>query len=203
MKNKRKNNLMREKDLNSLGINMFHMEHKNYKLEIVSILAKDKDHIRQLARRLKTNHTTISRKVNELMDENIVDFDMEGKNKTYHLKKNAETRTYLLMAENYRLLRFLKKYPSLKDVTNKIQMDSQIKLALFFGSYVKGHPSKNSDVDIFIETNSSKIKKDYLKLDSRLSIKIGKLGNDELGKEIGKNHIIIKGGDYYYEGFLK
>ena len=43
---------------------MFHMEQKDYKFEILNQLIWKKQHIRELAKRLKTNHTTIFKKLN-------------------------------------------------------------------------------------------------------------------------------------------
>ena len=85
-------------------------------------------------------------------------------------------------------------------IIEKIQNDKRIRLAILFGSYAKGLAKKDSDIDIFIETNNKKIKDDISLIDSKLSIKIGKYNKSNLLiKEIEKNHVIIKGGEYYYE----
>ena len=75
----------------------------------------------------------------------------------------------------------------------------KVRLNLIFGRHAKGLAKKSSDIDIFIETNDKKIKKKYLEMDSKFSIKIGKLGKDHLSKEIEKNHVILKGGEIYYD----
>jgi predicted nucleotidyltransferase/DNA-binding HxlR family transcriptional regulator len=188
------------KSLNNKGTNMLHMERKDYKLEIVQILLQGENHLREIARELKTNHMMVVRKIRELLGDNVVDFKQIGKNQVYFLKKNTESRSLILMSQQYFLLRFIKKNPSLRDVINKIQEDSQIKLALIFGSYAKGLNKKDSDLDIFIETSELEIKKKYSRLDSKFSIKIGKYDRDEnLIKEIEKKNILIKGGEVYYE----
>ena len=82
----------------------------------------------------------------------------------------------------------------------KIQKDRKIKFACLFGSYSKGNETKKSDVDIYIEISDLNLKKEYSKLDSKFSIKIGKWDkNNLLIKEIISNCILIKGGDIYYE----
>ena len=59
---------------------------------------------------------------------------------------------------------------------------------------------KDSDIDIYIETTSQKIKEDVQKIYDLISVKIGKFNPDDLLiKEIIKNHVIIKGGEEYYE----
>ena len=56
-------------------------------IKIVESLLKKENHVRGLARELKTNQTTISRRLKELFKENVVDYKREGKNKVYFLKK--------------------------------------------------------------------------------------------------------------------
>ena len=176
------------------------MSQKSYKKEIVLGLLKGKTHLRQLAKNLGTNAMTITRKINDLLEDNVLDFTNEGKNKVFFLKSTIEARTSILMAENYSLLITLDKYPGLRRVIAKIQNDKRIKLALLFGSYAKKTANKESDIDIFIESNDLKLKKELNQIDSRLNLKIGKLNKENLlVKEIEKNHIIIKGAELYYE----
>ena len=87
-----------------------------------------------------------------------------------------------------------------KEVVLKIQENKKIKFACIFGSYAKGLENGKSDVDLYIESEDSEIKKDYSKLDSKFSIKLGKWDKENLLiKEIIENHILIKGGEIYYE----
>lgn len=176
------------------------MEQKRYSLKIVSFLLKNKSHGREIARILNTNPMTISRKINELFKENIIDFDLEGKNKVYFIKKTAEAKAYVFMAEECKLIKLLKKYPSLRSIIEKIQKHKKIKLAIIFGSYAKEIAKNDSDIDIYIETKDKNLKKEIELFDSKLSIKIGKYDkNNNLIKEIEKNHILIKGIEEYYE----
>ena len=176
------------------------MEQKDYKMEIINELLRDDNHIRSMAKNINTNHMNIIRRIKELSKENVVDYKEFGKNKTYFLKKTIESKNYIFSAENYKLNRIIKKYPELRSIIEKIQNDKRIRLAILFGSYAKGLAKKDSDIDIFIETNNKKIKDDISLIDSKLSIKIGKYNKSNLLiKEIEKNHVIIKGGEYYYE----
>lgn len=179
---------------------MLHMEQKSYKLEIVGKLLNSGMHTREIARKLNINPMTISRKIEELVQENIVDFDCQGKNKVYFLKNNPESRAYVFIYENYFFLKTLKKYPNLRRIFEKIQKNKRVKLAILFGSYAKGIVKKGSDIDIFMETNDHKIKKDLEKINSEISVKIGKYNKEDyLIREITKNHVIIKGVENYYE----
>ena len=179
---------------------MLHMEQRNYKLEIVKLLSKEKSHIRAIAKKLNTNHMMIVRKIKELSEENVVDSILEGKNKVYFLKKTAEARSYVFMSEYYIQNKTIKKYPELRNIIEKIQKDKRIKLAILFGSYAKELAKKDSDIDIFIETKNKNIKKDIGLVDSALNIKIGMYNKENnLIKEIKKNHVILKGIEEYYE----
>ena len=176
------------------------MEQKDYKLEIINELLKNDNHVRSLAKNLGTNHMSISRKIQELMKENIVDFKEIGKNKTYFLKKNLESRNCVLNAELYKLTRLLQKYPELKGVIEKIQKEKGIKLALLFGSYAKETANSKSDIDVYIESNNKNLKKELEMINSKLSIKLGRYDKKSLLiKEIEKYHVIIKGVELYYE----
>ncbi|MBU2497106.1 MAG: nucleotidyltransferase domain-containing protein [Nanoarchaeota archaeon] len=179
---------------------MFHMEQKDYKLEIINELVKSKKHARLIAKNLGTNHTIIIRKLKELTNENVVDYQEEGRNKIYFLKNTIEAKSYVFTTENYNLTKILKKYPTLRSIIEKIKEDKRISLAILFGSYAKGIPKKESDIDIYVETNKKQIKHDLEKIDARINVKIGKYDKENLLiKEIEKNHIIIKGVEKYYE----
>ena len=176
------------------------MAQKNYKAEIINALLKNPSHIRRLAISLDTNHMMIHRKINGLFKENVVDYNQEGKNKVYFLKKSIEAKEYVFMAERYNLLQVLKKYPPLRSLIEKIQKNREINLSIIFGSYAKLTAKKDSDIDIYIETTDRKIKKELENIDSKLSIKIGKYDRkSHLIKELEKNHVIIKGVERFYE----
>lgn len=177
---------------------MLHMSQICY--SIIKHLHIKENHIRSLSKDIGINQMTISRRIKELEDRNIIDFKMEGKNKVYFIKKSVEANEYLFMMEHNKLLDFLKDYPQFRLVIEKIKDDKRIKMALFFGSYVKGTFGSNSDIDIYIDTNNQEIKKQIQLLDSQLSVKIGEFDiNNNLIKEIIDNHIVIKGVERYYE----
>ena len=73
-------------------------------------------------------------------------------------------------------------------------------MIILFGSYAKGIPKRDSDIDIYLETNDNNIKTRVKETNSKLSIKIGKFDTKFLLiKEIIKNHIIIRGLEDFYE----
>ncbi len=175
------------------------MEQKDYKLEIILELLKDKSHVRSLAKKLNINHMTILRKIKELEKENAIDYKKEGKNNVYALKKTIEAKSYIFKAETYKLLKLLKKYPLLRSIIENVQNDKRTKLAILFGSYAKDIVKNDSDIDLYIETDNRKVKEELQFVNSRLSIKIGKYDkNSLLIREIEKNHVIIKGVEEFY-----
>lgn len=176
------------------------MSQNNYKLHIVQVLLKNENHIRGLAKDLDTNQTTISRKLTELYEENIVDYTQEGKNKVFSLKKTLEAKQYACIVELYKLFEALQKYPKLRLIVENIRKNEKVSLAILFGSYAKGIATLDSDIDLYVETQNITLKKEIELIDSRISVKIGKYDSQNiLIKEIQKNHIIIKGVEEYYE----
>jgi predicted nucleotidyltransferase len=171
----------------------------SYDKEVVLQLIKSPNHIRGLAKDLSINQMTIQRKMKELEKANIVDFSQQGRNKVYFLKKSIESEEFVYICEHYNLMRFVEKHPKLRNFVDKIRKHPGVSLALLFGSYVKGLEHKDSDIDLYVETTNRKLKKEIEDLHPMLSVKIGKYESKSLLiQEILKNHIIIKGVEYYY-----
>jgi len=167
---------------------------------IVLGLLRNNNHIRGLAKVLETNQMAISRNINLLYNDNIVDYKIEGKNKVFFLKKTLETKQYTYIVELNKLFNLLKKYPQLRLIIDRIKNHPNIKLSILFGSYAKGIAKKDSDIDIYIETRDKNIKKEIEAINSKVNVKIGLYDqNNLLIKEIENNHIIIKGVEEYYE----
>ena len=87
---------------------------QNLDLEIIDILLGSELHVRAIASKIGTNHMTVLRRLNELMDENVLDCQTQGRNKVYFIKRNTEARNRIFMAELYKLNRTLARYPLLK-----------------------------------------------------------------------------------------
>ena len=172
----------------------------NYAYEVLLLLLKKEMHQRELAKELKTSLTRVQSILAELRDINVLDYKIAGKNHIHFIKKNLISRAFILNAENYNLSKVLIKHPELEPIFQDIIKKSSANLILLFGSYAKGNQKKDSDIDVYIDTTSSKIKEDVQRIYDLISVKTGKFNpNDLLIKEIIKNHIIIKGGEEYYE----
>ena len=172
----------------------------NYQYETLLHLLKRAMHGRELAKELKTSLTRVQSLLAELRNINILDYKVEGKNHVYFIKKNLIAKSFVLNAENYKLSKIVLKHPELEPIFQDIIKKSKCSLILLFGSYTKSAEKKDSDIDIYIETTNQKIKEEVQKIYDVISIKIGKFNpEDLLIKEIIKNHVIIKGGEEYYE----
>ena len=106
---------------------MVHMVQKkdNLDLEIILLLVKGESHLRGIAKQLDQSHSTILRKLDRLVKENVLDFKIEGKNKVFFIKNNLQAKNYVFNAERHKLIKLLKKYTELniiiEDVLNKIK----------------------------------------------------------------------------------
>lgn len=178
---------------------MFHVE-QNITNEIVHLLMKGDLHPRGLAEKLHSNHMTVSRRLRNLIEENVVDYRKEGKNKVYFLKKSIEGRNAVMIAEIYRQSNILHQYPVLRGIFESFQEIPGIPLVLLFGSYAKGRATKESDIDVYAETLDTDVKKQLERRHSSLSIKIGTFDpSSPLIREIIKDHIVIRGVEVYFE----
>jgi len=181
---------------------MIHMvqNKNNLGLEIILVLLKEKKHLREIARTLNESHSTVLRKINGLVNDNILDYKKEGKNKIFFIKEGLKAKNYIYSAEIHKLNKLLKKHPELSIIFGDIKKNFQKGMIILFGSYAKGNPKSDSDIDIYLETNNNKIKNKIEEINSKLSVKIGKFDTKSLLiKEIIKNHIIIRGLEDFYE----
>ncbi len=182
------------------------VQNRNIEHEIILQLINGKSHVRAIAEAINEPHPTVSRKLSLLLQENAVNYESEGRNKVYFLKKNTLAKNYVLNAEHYKLTKLIKKYPPLLALVEDIQAKSPSTIVAIFGSYAKFIADKNSDIDIYIETSNSKVKETVASIHSKISLKIGPFDlHSPLIKEIIKNHVILKGFEGFYDrsGFFK
>ncbi len=172
----------------------------NLDYEIVLLLLKGTSHLRSISKQLGEAPTTVSRRLSALLKENVLDFQIEGKNKVFFLRKNLQAKNYSFNAERYKLLKRLKKYPELDVIIEDILKKCDEKLIVLFGSYAKETAKKDSDIDIYIETKKRKVKERIEDVHSDINVKIGAFDRESiLIKEIIKNHVILKGTEEFYE----
>ncbi len=175
----------------------------NLDFEIILLLLKGENHLRGIAKQLNGSHSTVLRKSNKLVKENVLDYKREGKNKVFSVKKNLQAKNYIFNAERYKLIKLLKNYPELsviiEDALRAVE-EKLVKIVILFGSYAKFTAKKDSDIDVYVETRSRKVKESAEAVHSKIKVKIGDFDPDsQLIKEIIKNHIILRGVEEFYE----
>ncbi|MBC8501303.1 MAG: nucleotidyltransferase domain-containing protein [DPANN group archaeon] len=175
------------------------MLRKRNDFEIIELLRKEPSHIRQIGEDLGLIPSTVMRIMKQLEEENIVDFKQQGKNKTYFLKETPEAKIYLFITEHYKLLKIIQQ-PKLRRIIKELQNKTKGELIALFGSQAKGTTTKNSDIDIYLETTDKKLREKTRLISEKLSVKIGELDKENLlTKEIIKNHVIIQNLERFYQ----
>ena len=178
----------------------------NTELEIMLVLIRGKSHLREIARTLKKPHATVLRKLNDLVKMQILDYKREGRNKVFFIKNSPNSKNYVYSAEIYKLSKLIEKHPELGVIFEDIKKNLPKLMIVLFGSYAKEIAKQESDIDIYIETTNNSIKEKIKGINSKINVKIGKFDtNSLLIKEIIKNHVILRGGEQFYEktGFFE
>ena len=150
-------------------------------------------HIRGISKQLKISKTAVNYHINKLLKKGLI------------VKNKSGTFPSFIANESSELYRFYKKHEILKSIIECGLLDylenKLIPKSIFlFGSFAKGEYNKESDVDLFIQSNESKI--DLTKFEKRLKHKINILFEPDANKlshELLNN--IING--IRLRGFLK
>jgi len=186
---------------------------KDEKLSILRMLIENPEKeysIRQIAVKRKINYKSAYNAVLKLEREGVIDVKKHGN--TSMVRFNFNFNESVFIVEVCRRNDFLKN----RDFRVLYRRISEIKnpffICLVFGSYAKGNPRKGSDLDLCIITNDEKIKNEIeeiaditpfdihcLVFSSDEFIKMLKTTEFNVGKEIVKNRIILKGIEMFYE----
>ncbi|MBU4352578.1 MAG: nucleotidyltransferase domain-containing protein [Nanoarchaeota archaeon] len=112
----------------------------------------EKLHLRKIAVSLKTTHRTISLHLERLRKLQVFKCELVGKSKQYFLNLcNPLVKKYIVAAENYASLDFLKKNALIRQIF--LELDEKIipeNGIILFGSYAKGYANSESDIDILV-----------------------------------------------------
>lgn len=107
-------------------------------------------HVREAARLIKLNPTTISKYLNNLTKENILIKKLERKHLLF--KANTESEEFRDLKKYYNI-RLIKKSGLINYINKELHYPEAI---IIFGSYAKSENDKDSDLDIFIISNTKK-----------------------------------------------
>lgn len=172
----------------------------NISYEVVLLLLEGPMHGRRIARRLGMPTTNVQRALHALEEGNVIDHETEGRNKAYFVKRNMVAKAHVLNAENYKRVKVLRTYPLLEPVLDGVLKACDSRLVLLYGSYARGAAGRDSDIDIYIETQDAEVKRKVEAVNSSLSVEIGRFDPESnLIKEIIKNHVVVRGGEALYD----
>lgn len=162
---------------------------ENYNLKITASEFKKKNKIPQ---------QTASRILNELVKDNLIEYDNQGKNKLFYLSKKNTSKILLNIVEAQKAIEFLIKNKKIAILINEIL--EHCEGIILFGSYASGKFDEKSDVDLIIlEGNKKKIKiiserfsnKPHLQYIAYKEFEISLKEKNALGIEIMQNHILF------------
>lgn len=183
-------------------------------LKIIGLYAdnyKKSIHIREIARKTNIDVKSIQLQLKKLERINVLSSILKGKNKEYTLNLNSViTKYYLIMAEGFISVIYLKKHFLIKKIIDEIDKKIDDPLILF-GSFVKGGHTKESDIDIFVisekkidkrmvlETSDLVNRDINIKSSNKTQFFSGLQNKDPLISEVVSNHVILKGIDPFCE----
>jgi len=180
---------------------MEHMFQKRIDYEIILKLINKDSHLRALSKELDIPITTLFRKMNPLVDANVLVAKSEGRNKVFSLRDSVEAKSMVFISEHYKFLKLIHEYPVLKLIFRDVLKESTSDVIILFGSYAKFNANEHSDIDIFILSMDKSEKKKIEMVNTKIKVNISSELNEEnlLVQEIVKDHVIIKGVEKYYE----
>jgi predicted nucleotidyltransferase len=175
-------------------------------------------HVREMAKLLKRNHTTLLPHLQALeAKDRVLNSKKEGKNKRYSLNLDSFlTRDYLVLAEKRVSIILLEKEFLLQKLAAELSVLNLPGSFVVFGSYAKGIHHKDSDIDLFYLGNLSGIIQAKIKQWGKIygrridvhSVSTPKfqkslLQNDPLLSEIVHFHISLQNPELFVTEFLK
>lgn len=165
-------------------------------------------YIREVERVLKISPRTSQKMLSNLENRGIIESKTRGRTKLYTLRKNYITKKYVILAEQYKTIKFLEKNLLIKEVIERITPQIQ-GVGIVFGSYVKDRVEKDSDLDVFVvgKYNVEKIKKISSTMGVDISVKCyspevfkTNVNKDIFLREVLKKHIVFSGIESFISG---
>ncbi len=163
----------------------------------------------EISRKIKIPLRTVSRTLNNLVEINLLKYEVEGKNKKYYFNLDDPKACSLMTGvESIKSLKF-----SFDDFFINLRDVVKLREVVLFGSYVKGYATEESDIDVLVLGKRSKkierfAKKDELNIHFSTIKKFENLLKERnpLALEIIENHVVFGGLEFlglcwrYYYG---
>ncbi len=164
---------------------------------------------RDLARLFKKNQKTVQASLQRLEEKGVLVKEIVGRNYLYTIQSNSKSVIYdLVSAEVDATKEFLESNFEIKELVADLRKITDEPI-LIFGSYVKGHKTKDSDVDILIlDTKKLDIGKIQHKYTRRIHLvpmskSEFKKGTQSLYYDVLQHHIIIQGYAFFMKRWLE
>jgi len=173
-----------------------------------------KYHLRELARELEINHSSLRPYLDSLKEKGLIKEKKQGRNKVFSLNHNSDLLPYyLVQAEADRTAEFLEDNRTIrsfwKNFRDKVPYEDRgdIEILALFGSFARGTEDEGSDIDLLLsapEELTKKVTKSCKKLEavtgrtieleetSSLRNLLAHKGHGTFG-EIINNHVLLLG----------
>ncbi|OVE74825.1 hypothetical protein BVX95_01135 [archaeon D22] len=178
-------------------------------LTVLSFFTRGYDlklHGRDLVKKINLSQRAISDILKSLETKGVLKSELRGSIKEYSLRQGYDTFNYVLMAENFKAILLSRDF-ELRNLFSKIKSDKM----LVFGSYARGDNTKTSDLDILIIGDYDKKEIEGIISMYPMEINVMHMTDGEFENavkdkknfimEIYKNHIIVRGLDYFVKKF--
>ena len=174
--------------------------------------------IRGISRQVKIDYKLVHNSVKRLVEKKIINKKKYGKTDLCEINLK-DAVDYLIQVETIKAKRFLEKNTGIKIIIKEIKEKIKIPYytLILFGSYAKGKPHKESDLDLLVIVPSKEfIKEIEIAVNAVAGIKPVKIhsliitpedfkemltAKEELNvaKEVLNNHILLYGAESYYQ----
>lgn len=189
-------------------------------LKIIDLLNKNKEKnltMNEIAKSLNQHYSLVYRVIERLSNDKVLVKKKIGNSHVCHLNlDNEKTEAFLTLAEIEKKEEFYFKNKEIKlileDFISLIKKDNLYSVILF-GSYAKGNPLKNSDIDILILVKNKTpignvLRELYAKYGKEINVvmitlkELKEQKDKELFKEIIHNHYILYGFEIFSKEML-
>ncbi len=172
--------------------------------------------IREISLHTNINYRLVYQEIMNLKNEELIVIQKKGSGSFCKVNLSKNPSLYGCI-EDFRKQEFQKKHPRIKVIVHELKKISTVYYSvILFGSYVKGEINKNSDLDLlFIIPNNINVEKFEKEVNSVLRLlsypldinvisevsflEMKKESELNLVNELRGNHIILKGGELYYQ----
>ncbi len=164
-----------------------------------------------LSSQVSIPYATFYRTIQEMKD--LINTQTIGKSKIISLnRENPIINSYLSISSEEEKKEFLKTHPIISKITSELSTKDII---ILFGSYAKGTETSNSDIDILIINKKGNKSISFSKYEALFKKKINpvfitksefikmlKEKEENLGKQVLKNHIILNNPEEFWRNII-